>query len=112
MVNDLERQFGIRVRAARERAGLTQEELAARVGRHVDTISLIERGRTLPALKSAYTLAEVLEVPIAALMPELEDTRSPKRQQLEVEMTEIIRSLPDNMLELARDQLASLARHK
>jgi len=44
--DELKRRFGKRVQGLREAQGLTQEQLAARIQRSVDTVSNIERGAT------------------------------------------------------------------
>ncbi|MDH7497105.1 MAG: helix-turn-helix transcriptional regulator [Syntrophomonadaceae bacterium] len=48
-----------RVRELREQAGLTQEELAARVGVSRQTVISIERGRYNPSILLAFRLARV-----------------------------------------------------
>jgi tetratricopeptide (TPR) repeat protein/transcriptional regulator with XRE-family HTH domain len=53
--------FGVRLRACREAAGLSQEELAARSGLSLRAISNIERGRTQwPYRDSLHRLADAL----------------------------------------------------
>ncbi|MGW4892786.1 ATP-binding protein [Kitasatospora sp. NPDC004240] len=53
--------FGVRLRALRERAGLTQEELAARAGLSVHAVSALERGaRSSPHPRTVRSLADVL----------------------------------------------------
>jgi tetratricopeptide (TPR) repeat protein/transcriptional regulator with XRE-family HTH domain len=52
--------FGLLLRQRRRRAGLTQEELAARSGLSVRTISNLERGSSRPYRRTAETLAEAL----------------------------------------------------
>lgn len=112
MTPDVSRQFGINVRAARERLELSQEELAARSNKHKDTISLIERGKSLPSIKSVYELAEALGVGITDLLPPgAEPKRSPLRAKLEAEIRELVRTTPDKRLELVRDQIALLTKH-
>lgn len=58
------------VQALRKAKGLTQEELAERSGKSVDTLSLVERGRILPALDTLIALAQGLETPVLGLLPE------------------------------------------
>jgi DNA-binding XRE family transcriptional regulator len=56
-------QFGRRIRQLRERAGLTQEQLAAKIGdRSGTTIAHWENGRRAPSLPNQYRLAEALSV--------------------------------------------------
>ncbi len=54
--------FGRGVRNARRRAGLTQQQLAARTGLDRATISLIENGHEQPRADTMFRLAEVLAV--------------------------------------------------
>jgi transcriptional regulator with XRE-family HTH domain len=55
---------GLRIRAIRERRGLTRAELARRIGRSARTLSAVERGRTLPGFDILRRLAAVLGVSI------------------------------------------------
>ena len=66
---ELQNRIGLRVQALRKVRGLTQEGLAERSGKSVDTLSLIERGRILPALDTLYALAEGLGEPLTTLLP-------------------------------------------
>ena len=52
--------LGKRIKAARERAGMTQEELAAAVDYSVDHMSVVERGVKAPKLDKL--VANVLKV--------------------------------------------------
>lgn len=56
---------GIALRAARESAGLTQTELAARIGIAQSALSRIEAGRTNLTLAMFRRIAEALDVDIA-----------------------------------------------
>lgn len=66
---ELKRRFGTRVQRLREAAGLTQEELAARIGRSVDTVGNIERGVNATRIEIAYLLA----INLGVTMPKLFD---------------------------------------
>jgi len=59
--------FGARVRALRRAQGLSQEELAHRVGVHPTYLGGIERGERNPALKNIGQLARALGVSMAEL---------------------------------------------
>jgi putative transcriptional regulator len=59
-----------RIREARERAGLSQVELAERLGVTRKTIWNLETGRTLPNLATVFMLAAVLGVAWSALYTE------------------------------------------
>lgn len=55
------------LREARERAGLTQTELASRATITVGAISQFERGDKLPSLATALALARILDSSVEAL---------------------------------------------
>jgi transcriptional regulator with XRE-family HTH domain len=52
--------FGRNLRAARLKAGLSQEEVANACGLHRTEISLLERGRRQPRLETLARLADLL----------------------------------------------------
>lgn len=56
-----------RLREMRERTGLTQEELAARVGVSRQTIISLEKGKYNPSITLAYSLAKVFSMSIEDL---------------------------------------------
>ena len=61
------RQFGIRVRAIREEAGLTQEELAHRAGLSRKTVGRVELGAYSPQLTHVFEIAHALGRPTVDL---------------------------------------------
>jgi DNA-binding XRE family transcriptional regulator len=60
-------QFGHNSRAARERAGFSQEQLGTATGLHRTEISLIERGRREPRIWTAIRIARVVGVDLGEL---------------------------------------------
>ncbi|KAF5087081.1 helix-turn-helix transcriptional regulator [Methanoculleus horonobensis] len=50
-----------RIRELRAKTGITQEELAQRVGVRRETIVFLEKGKYNPSLKLAYRVARVLD---------------------------------------------------
>jgi transcriptional regulator with XRE-family HTH domain len=60
-------QFGQRLRALREREGLTQMALAEATGLHATYISGIERGRRNVSLINIHKLADALGVGVTSL---------------------------------------------
>ncbi|MBX5484257.1 MAG: helix-turn-helix domain-containing protein [Myxococcaceae bacterium] len=56
-----------RIRALRERHGLTQEDFAQRSGISVSFASLLERGERSPSYETLVQVAAALEVPLAEL---------------------------------------------
>ena len=53
-----------RIKELRARYGLTQEELAVKVGVRRETIVFLEKGKYNPSLKLAYDIARVFETTI------------------------------------------------
>jgi transcriptional regulator with XRE-family HTH domain len=69
MQEDPLKQFGDRVRALRERAGLSQEGLAAKVGVHRTYLGGVERGERNLCLRNIIRLAKALGVHPGDLFP-------------------------------------------
>lgn len=53
--------IGTRIKISREQAGLTQEQLAERIGRSTQFISTIERGVAGPSLETIIAICEALD---------------------------------------------------
>lgn len=60
--------LGANLKAARERAGLTQEALGHRADFHPTEVNRIERGRRNPGLLTIVKLAKALDVPAGDLL--------------------------------------------
>lgn len=84
-------KVGERIRRARQRAGLTQQELAELIGTTDKSISALETGRVEPSISQMQAIATSLNKPIAtftgedlgmlesklqSLMDEFEDIKS------------------------------------
>jgi len=78
MSGDFEKNLGQKIRVARQRAGLTQEDLAARISRTPESISNIERGQQEPGIKTVQSLANVLGLPLSELFESMLLPRSPE----------------------------------
>jgi transcriptional regulator with XRE-family HTH domain len=70
---DLNTAFADVLRQLRERAGLSQEALAAKSGLDRTYISLLERAQRQPTLKTLARLADALGTSLAALAKKVED---------------------------------------
>ena len=64
-------EFGRRLRARRERLGLSQLALGERAGLHFTFVSDLERGTRNPSLLTMLRLARALEVDLATLVKQL-----------------------------------------
>jgi transcriptional regulator with XRE-family HTH domain len=67
MAIDICEQFGANLRRLRRKNGLTQEELAYRVGMDVSYLSELENGRKEPCLRKMKEIAQALGVPLTPL---------------------------------------------
>lgn len=61
-------KFGAFVRAKREELGLSQSQLAARIGNNYQNISRLERGEVSPTLYWCSLLAEAFELSLEELI--------------------------------------------
>jgi len=66
-MNDIKKQFGVRLRILRSRNQMTQEQLAGAANISVDFLSLIERGRNAPSFNNLEKLARALKVSVQEL---------------------------------------------
>jgi transcriptional regulator with XRE-family HTH domain len=99
---DLRQRIAASLRVARRAKRLTQEDLAAKVGCSVETISNAERGASLPGLDLFLELATVLNINWVALIEDTKVSRpkSKARLTLEAEALQLVRSLKDERLRL------------
>ena len=85
--------LGKRIKAARERVGMTQEELAAAVDYSVDHVSVVERGVKPPKLEKLVVIANVLNVGTDEL---LQDSLNAATMLRATELSERLKTLsPD-----------------
>ena len=110
MAANIKESIGLRIRAARQRTGLTQEALAAQVSRTPESISNIERGLQLPAIDTLADLGRALGVPVAEFFEDEPPAhrRSRKRVEVETRLREIGRALTDRDLAVAVAQASVL----
>ena len=98
--------IGKTIKALRHNAGLTQSQLAEKVGLSEKHISKIEQGANLPALDNFLKIADLLQINI----PEfgvISDNQSPIRK----EVLRLISTANDEELTLYRDILLSIKRN-
>lgn len=111
MPSELEKRIGASVAAAREKAGLSQAQLAERVPLHETSLSNIERGEKLPTIRTLLQIAEALGQPVHNLLPvSAAPPLSRKRVKREAEIRELVGSMSDKTLDVAYDILAALTR--
>jgi transcriptional regulator with XRE-family HTH domain len=100
------------IKSARQQKGFTQQDLGELIGRTSESLSNIERAKSIPSVETLIALSTALELPVSVFFPELEQNSkaSAKRMRMEAEASGIIRSLSDRMLETAIEQLQALAK--
>ena len=86
-----QKAIGRRIKAAREKKGMTQEQLAEWVELSPMHVSVIERGVKLPKLETLINIANVLEVSADVL---LQDVVKNQTKLYSSEASELIRKLP------------------
>jgi len=109
MFENVKRIVGQRIRAARKAAGLTQETLGEQVGRTKETISKVERGKSMPAVKDLLRLTGQLDTTLASLFVGVEmEHENRKRIAQEERAMAVLRRLDDKRLEIAIRQIEAL----
>lgn len=86
-----QKALGRRIKTARERVGMTQEELAEAVGCTPQHISVIERGLKAPKLDTFITIAKTLHVSADELL------RDDLQNTPEADSTAFLASLPGDV---------------
>ena len=107
MVENLNQIVGIRIQTLRKLRGLTQEQLAEAIGKTVETISNIERGKKLPGLATLNDIRVALSVPISELV-DYETKTSSQRAALLTKARELINQLKDNELAVTIQTMEAL----
>lgn len=109
MGSNLKIIIGKRIRAAREVAGMSREQLAEIIGRTPEALGNIERGASLPPLDTLSLVSEALNVPLNEFVRD-ESRSASKRDDLEMRAYALIRDLNDDDAELAVELLEALRR--
>jgi len=66
--NDLAFQIGLQVEVARAKKGMTQKELAERVGTKQPSIARVESGAALPSIGFLEKIARALDAPLTVTL--------------------------------------------
>jgi len=82
----LKQYIGRKIRSERLSRGLTQEALAEKIGKAVETISNIERGRTSAGLATLEGIARVLDTPLWEFFEDAENARTYGQARLDMEL--------------------------
>ncbi len=61
------KKIGQKIKKARKNSGITQEQLAEKVGMHYTSISRIETGDANPPVQTINKIAKALKIPLSDL---------------------------------------------
>ena len=112
MKKDVRKYLGLKVRAMREAANMTQEELATICDVSWRTISNLERGTVVPDLFMIYRIAQNFDVKIDELLDhQVINQKSLSRLEKENIIIEKVKQLDDNVLDYIDEQLCLLLKH-
>jgi transcriptional regulator with XRE-family HTH domain len=67
--------LGLKVREIRNRHGWTLKQLSVLSGLNINTLSMIEKGKTSPSIYTMQRLADALDVPIKEFFEAVEETK-------------------------------------
>jgi transcriptional regulator with XRE-family HTH domain len=99
-------RIGRKIKGARTQLGMTQGQLAEALGIENVTMSRIETGSQLPSLDRLQHLAEILHVPLQALLAEGEEGSETSKV-----VTELMEGLPERERKFLLDFVMNYARH-
>jgi len=92
---NLRRVFAQRLQTERRDRGLTQEQLAEKIGRSVDLVSRLERATTGPSIETLALLSDVFDLEAASLLTFMRLEAQPPAGQLSEIMT-LLPRFPDS----------------
>jgi DNA-binding XRE family transcriptional regulator len=72
MEENLPKAFSVALKEIRTRKKLSQMELAARAGLHLNAVGSLERGLRCPNLNTVYSLSDALKMSMADFMREVD----------------------------------------
>jgi len=112
MKEHIKKSLALKVKALRESAGLTQEDLAAKCNVSWRTISNMERALVVPDVVMLIQIAQIFNTSIDELLSmSIDNTKSKSRLNREQFIVEKIRTLNDKSLDFLLDELILLFKH-
>jgi len=101
----LKQQAGLRLRNLRKAAGLTQDQLAGRIGMSVQMIQQVERGATAPSFYTLDALSRALKAPPALMFPATLSAKRPTAKD------KVVSAIMANATRLTKEDAETLATH-
>lgn len=112
MKEHIKKSLAFKVKALRESAGLTQEDLAAKCNVSWRTISNLERALVVPDVVMLMQISQIFNTSIDELLSlSIDNAKSKSRLNREQFIVEKIRMLDDKSLDFLLDELILLFKH-
>lgn len=111
--NNFEIAFANRIKTLRKESNISQAQLAEMIDMSIDTMSNIERAKTIPRLDTVMQIAEKLNVEVYQLF-QMHDIPTNDKEKLKT-INEIVRLLstqPDDILKFSLKQTKELIKLK
>ncbi|MBR2298981.1 MAG: helix-turn-helix transcriptional regulator [Alphaproteobacteria bacterium] len=112
MKNNIKKSLAFKVKALRESAGLTQEDLAAKCNVSWRTISNLERGLVVPDLVMLIEISKTFHTSLDDLLSfHIDSSKSKSRIEREQFIIEKIRTMPSKALDFLFDEIMLIFKH-
>lgn len=102
--------IGLRIRQARENAGLTQEKLAELVDRTKEAISNIERGVNYPAIETLLRISDAVGMSMSYLLEDTSGSHTYDRVKATIDVK--LRNLDEKDLHFVLAMIDALSSYK
>lgn len=97
--------LGNHVKSLRKAQNLSQEQLAERIDKSVDTVSSIERGKMYPRFETAIQIADTLDVELYELFQVYDMSVDDKRKiKLTQQIIDLLQDQPEEILKYILEQ--------
>lgn len=112
MKDKIKKSLALKIKALRESASMTQEELAYKCDVSWRTISNLERGLVVPDLVMIYKISQIFSISIDDLLGvSIDTTKSRSRLDKEQFIIEKIKYTNDKLLDYVLDELILLFKY-
>lgn len=108
MTDQLKITIGRKIKAARSLRSITQERLAELADCHTDSLSLIERGKTLPSIDLLLRICDELSVDLTGLLNRQLASKNAKRAKAEADLWALVEQAGDIEVQKLRDIAGTL----
>ena len=107
--DELLKVIGFQVKKHRKAMNLSQEDLAEKIDKSVDTVSNIERGKGAPSFETALDVANALGIELFELF-QVNEMSTHDKQKMKVldSICDLLKDQPDEMLHFTLEQTKQL----